>query len=235
MGFGRQTSRPDRWPDMLVLGRISPRDLSGLDAIDAPFDALLIETENPVEDLNESAIEALGDSLWGIRTGRLTAETAEGVKAAGADFAVFCAAGTDGSVLMDSHLDKFLEIDIGLDEETSHAVGSLPLNGVAMVVDDEMVPPTVETIMRLHRAITSGAHALLVGGFDPKVLSSGDLENMRSMGVSALALPAADAEGIRHLSETIRSIPEPRFSQDGPIALIPQPAPAPADPDEYDL
>ncbi len=234
MGFGRAARRTDKVPDILMVGRIVPEDLSMLDASGAPVDALLLEVVDLSEDLLQSASTALSGLPWGVRTGALPGGKVEQLKAAGADFVVFDAAGTPGSVLTDEDLGKFLTVAADIDDETSRAVQTLPIDGVAIAIDADTIPLSIESILRLHRAITSGAHAIVLGDFDPGILSSGDLEAMRGSGVSALALPTTDAEGLKQLSDAIRELPEPRLAHDDRIALIPQVGPA-SDADDYDL
>ena len=234
MGFGRAERRAEKVPDILVVGRIDPDDLSVLDALRAPVDALLLEMEDLSEDLLESASSALSGLLWGLRTSALPSGKVESLKAAGADFVVFDAAGTPGSVLTDDDLGKFLTVATDMDDETSRAVQTLPIDGVAMAMDADAIPLTVESILRFHKAITSGAHAIVFSDFDPKALSSGDLEAMRGSGVSALALPTTDSGGLEKLCDAIRQLPEPRLIQDDRIALIPQVGPA-SDADDYDV
>ena len=164
----------------------------------------------------------------------MAGDTAERLKAAGADFVIFDPAGTPGSVLTDDELGKFLTLATDLDDVTARAVQALPIDGVAIASDAAMIPLSVASIMRLHKAITSGAHALVCGDFDPRALSTGDLEAMRGSGVSAIALPATDSGGLEQLGDAIRQLPEPRLTQDERIALIPQVGPA-SDPDDYDL
>ena len=234
MGFGRAARRAEKVPDILLVGRIVSEDLSVLNELRAPVDALLLDLEDLSEDLLESASTALSNLLWGVRTNTLPGGKIERLKAAGADFVVFDAAGTSGSVLVDDDLGKFLTVATDMDDETSRAVQTLPIDGVAITIDAGMIPLSVESILRLHKAITSGAHAIVFGDFDPKALSSGDLEAMRGSGVSALALPTTDSEGLEQLCDAIRQLPEPRLTQDDRIALIPQVGPA-SDPDDYDV
>ncbi len=234
MGFGRAARRNDKVPDILMVGRIDPKDLSVLNEPRAPVDALLLEVAELSEDLLQSASTALSGLLWGVRTRALQGGELENLKAAGADFAVFDAAGTPGSVLTDDDLGKFLTVPADIDDETSRAVQTLPIDGVAIAIDADTIPLSIESILRLHRAITSGAHAIVLGDFDPRILSSGDLEAMRGSGVSALALPTTDSGGLKQLSDAIRQLPEPRLAQDDRIALIPQVGPA-SDTDDYDL
>ena len=234
MGFGRSERRTEKVPDILVVGRIDSDDLSALDALSAPVDALLLEMEDLSEDLLESASSALGGLLWGVRTSALPSGEVERLKAAGADFVVFDAAGTPGSVLTDDDLGKFLTVATDMDDETARAVQTLPIDGVAIAIDDDAIPLTVESILRLHKAITSGAHAIVFSNFNPEALSSGDLEAMRGSGVSAIALPTTDSGGLERLCDAIRQLPEPRLIQDDRIALIPQVGPA-SDADDYDV
>ncbi len=224
MGFGRAAAAPARVPDILLLGRLGPPDLPDLGGVDlsrAPFAAVVLEMPEPAAEALEAASGALGEAVWGVRTPTVRQQDVEALKRAGADFAIFGPAGTDGAVLVDEELGKFLTIEAGLDDDASRAVQALPLDGVAMDVDAGLFPLTVESILDLHVAVTSGANAVVFSDFDPGALSAGDLEALRGCGVAALALPALPADRLEGLAEAIWQMPEPRPVEDETVALVP--------------
>ena len=222
MGFARGAAPSERVPDILLLGRIGPSDLPGIGDLRAPLDALVLEMDEPTAGALKSASAALGDALWGVRTASVRSADVDEIKRAGADFVVFDAAGTDGAVLVDEELGKFLSIQTDIDDDSARAVQTLPLDGVAMDIDAALFPLTVESIVRLHGAITSGASAMVFSDFEPGSLSSGDLEALRGCGVSAVALPALGGpEGLGRLAEAIWQLPEPRAVEDERVALVP--------------
>jgi hypothetical protein len=205
----------------LVIGRIGTKDLPKLDVEGFPVDAFLLETEKLGAKALTAASKALDGAVWGVRIKAVGSDEVENLKASGADFIVFEASDTRASVLGEEELGAFLSVGPDLGEEEAQAVHGLPIDGVAIEVDANSFPLTIETLMRLHRPVTSGAHAIVLSDFDPKTLTAGDLEAMRGAGVSALALPAASKADLGALRKTIADLPEPKHAQDDTMALIP--------------
>ncbi len=221
LGFGHGGKRSARTPDILVVARISTKDLSKLEVKDFPVDAFLLETENFGAKVSAAASKALVGAVWGVRIEAVGSDEVENLKTSGADFIVFEASATRASVLGEEELGAFLSIAPDLGEEEAQAIHGLPIDGVAIEVGANSFPLTIETLMQLHRAMTSGAHAIVLSDFDPKTLTAGDLEAMRGVGVSALALPAASKADLGALRKTIADLPEPKHAQDDRMALIP--------------
>jgi hypothetical protein len=233
LGFGREGKRSARTPDILVVGRIGTKDLSKLDVKGYPVDAFLLETEKLGAKLLTSASKTLNGAVWGVRVAAIGTDEVENLKASGADFIVFDASVTRASILGEEELGAFLSVAPDLGEDDAQAVHALPIDGVAIEVDASSFPLTIETLMRLHRAMTSGAHAVVLSDFEPKTLTAGDLEAMRGAGVSALALPAASKAELGALRKMIADLPEPKHAQDDRMALIPH-ASAADEQDEFD-
>jgi hypothetical protein len=173
-----------------------------------------------------SATKALQGDLWGVRAKTVTVDGVRSLKESGADFILFAAPNTPASVLSEEDMGAFLIVAPDLDDEEAQAVHGLPIDGVAVEVDANSFPLTVETLMRLHRPLTTGAHAIVISNFDPTSLSTRDLDAMRGAAISALALPAAGEAGLQALSETIADLPEPKSAHDDRLALIPHASPA---------
>jgi hypothetical protein len=221
LGFGRSAKRAERTPDILLIGRISPSDLAGLDAEKTPVDAFLLETDEVDAKVLQTASKALEGAVWGVRAKSVASDAVEILKNSEADFVVFTASGTPASVLSEEDLGSFLEVVGDLSEEDAPGVHALPIDGVAIEVDSDLFPFTVGTLMRLHRTLSAGEHAIVLSDFDPKALSTGDLEAMRNAGVSALALSATEKANLEALRTAIADLPEPKSAHDERLALIP--------------
>ena len=232
LGFGRGSRRAVKTPDILLVGRITEEELTVINTKGSPLDAYLLEVDAVNPKMLGAASNALDGTIWGLRLSSVTENEKERVKKSGVDFIAFDASNTPASVLSDEELGAFVAVCQVMSEEDAQAVHSLPVDGVAVELDGGLFPFTVEALIRLHRPLTSGTHALVLSDFDPKTLSAGDLEAMRGAGVSALALPATGA-GLQALRETIASLPEPKPDGDDRMALIPRSS-ASEEPDDFD-
>jgi hypothetical protein len=221
LGFGRSAKRADRTPDILLIGRIGAGDLAGFDVNKSSVDSFLLEADEVDEKLLQAASTALEGAVWGVKTKRVTSDAVEALKQSEADFIVFAASTAPASVLSEEELGCFLQVDSDMSEEDAQAVHALPVDGVAIEVGSDLFPFTVETLMRLHRALSSGEHAIVLSDFDPAALSTGDLEAMRNAGVSALALSATGKSNLESLRKAIADLPEPKSAHDERLALIP--------------
>lgn len=222
LGFGRAVKRPARVPDILLIGHVGPGDLSGLETAAVPFDAYLLEGSPLDPKALKAASDAMDGAVWGVRAATVTEEDAKSLKEAGVDYVVFEAAGTHAALLTDEELGRFLTIAPDLDDADAGVVHALPVDGVALTVDADAFPLTVDTVMGLHRALTAGAHAIVFSNVIADGLSAGDLEAMRGAGVSALALRTSDSASFVELRAAIKALPESRTTNDdGRLALIP--------------
>ena len=156
-----------------------------------------------------------------MRCDNLTAEDIEHLKLAGADFAVFDAAGTPASLLTDDCLGRFLSISYTLNEVEASAVRALPMDGVHITLDGGTFPLTIESVMKLHLALTAGAHVIVTIDINSKSLSLDDLDAMRGIGVCALAVSVSSKDDLTELKKKIESLPESSSSSEGRMALIP--------------
>jgi hypothetical protein len=234
LGFGRSAKRAERTPDILLIGRVRASDLAGLDLKKSPVDAFLLEADEVDAKLLQTASSALEGAVWGVRAKRVTSDAVESLKKAEADFVVFAASDTPASVLSEEKLGSFLQVIPDLSEEDAQAVHALPVDGVAIEVDSDLFPFTIETLIRLHRALSAGEHAIVLSDFDPKALSAGDLEALRNAGVSALALSATGKSNLESLRKAIADLPEPKSAHDERLALIPHVSTAGEDEDYGD-
>ena len=221
LGFGRSAKRAERTPDILLIGRIGASDLTGLNVRKSPVDSFLLETDEVDKQLLQTASKALKDTVWGVRTKSVTNDAVENLKKSEVDFIIFAASDTPASVLSEEELGSFLQVTPDLSEEEAQAVHALPVDGVAVELDSGLFPFTVETLMRLHRALSAGEHTIVFSDFDPKALSTGDLEAMRNAGVSALAISATGKSNLESLRTAIADLPEPKSAHNERLALIP--------------
>ena len=109
LGFGRTAKKPDRMPDILLVGRIHPGDLPRLDAGKSSIEVFLLETDSLSQKLLNSASKSLDGTVWGLRMRALKGADVEGLKRAGCDFVVFEAAETEAAVLNDEDMGRRLD------------------------------------------------------------------------------------------------------------------------------
>lgn len=176
-------------------------------------------------------VEAAGDIPVGCRLDTATADEANAIADAGADFLVFDDARTAADTLLERRLGYVLLLTGDANEERLRTIA--PLNLDAILIGTPAETPTVADQLRLRR-IAELARAPLIIPVAAAVPAS-TLEVWRDSGAPSVLVPADGVTSLPTLVAASREVRPPReHSEERPDPLVPSAAPTTLDeePDE---
>ena len=200
-------------PSLALIGRIAASELSDSHgAADSPVDAFLV-TLDPSDAVSIGRVSnAMKDRLWGARVGSASLDDAKALKDAGCDFIVFDAEGTSASLLNDDDLGKVIAVGFDepeFDEDEARAIRSLDIDCALFTPADGLLPLTVQKLLGIQkmRGVVRKRTILNV----PADTGKAELETLRNVGVSAIAVSLADsADQVQRIKDEIAGLPRRR-------------------------
>ena len=231
MGFGA-AARSEKLPSLALVGALSDpaksaKGASVLAGIDA--DGALIEghTNGSLTKL----AKALKNVPWGVRVEGLQQEQASRYRERGCDFLAFPPERALLGALEDSDTGYLLCVQPDMDERLLRAIEDLPIDAVLLPMASVEPPLTVQHLITIGsvRGAFSKYLLLEVAG----VLSAGELEALRDMGVDGLVVDATalSSKELEGLKERLLAIPRRQSTGAGrPSAILPTSAHTPSGP-----
>ena len=239
MGFGAASGRTDAVAAIILVGRVTPDDLTKDPALaDAPVDAVLVSLDSAEDAPLDELPTLLKDRMWGVQAGGLDEAQASRLKEAGCDFIVFDAGDTAAAVLGDEDLGKILTVERELSEEAGRAIQDLPIDAVAFSPMVDIKPLTIKKLIDIQQV-----RGLVDGPFivdTSSELGVPELEAFRNVGIGGLLVELKAADTIAGLKESISKMkrPKPKPVGRGMVVLRGhsgyEPASAPEDGDDED-
>lgn len=206
MGFGPGARSSEISPQILLVGRLTPKELAkSPDMAGAKVDALLMWLDSWDEGAVDKVADHLKDRLWGARVGAIDAKQAESLRNKGCDFVIFDADGTEAGVLDDEEIGKVISVTSELDEDVARAVNDLSIDGAFYAPDDDIFPLTVRRVIDLGlvRGLLDKYFIMAV----PTGVTAADLGAMVGGGIAAVAVELSSASKVAKLKKTIDGLP----------------------------
>ena len=224
MGFGA-ASRTEKIPSMALVGTLSDpgRAAQGASTLARMgADGALIEGMH-LEDITQELSDALGEVPWGIRVQDLKDDLASQFREKGCDFLAF---GPDAALveaLGDEDTAYLLCIQPDMEERFLRAVEDLPVDVVLLDMKSVERPLTLQHLITVSSVRSAFSKYLLLEV--PGVLTTGELEGLRDVGVDGLVVDATalSAEELQELKDRLLAVPKRQRSRSGrPSALLPR-------------
>ena len=240
MGFGPAAGSQIAAPQIVLVGRVLPKDLEkdpGLADIKA--DALLVclgPSKNP---LPNKAAQKLKKRLWGGRLAKFSTTQVKKLMERGCDFIVFESMETEAAVLNEEDLGTIVTLNHDLGEEVTRSICELPVDAVLFSPAQRILPLTVEGLAKIQlvRGLTDKPFIVEA----PTGLGQGDLEAIRNLGITGLIVDVPPKSKFAEVGKAIDELPRRKT---GPVqrdALLPHTAaghgedvPFPGDEDDED-
>lgn len=202
MGFGPGARGREASSQILLVGRLTPKELSkSPDLAESKVDALLLWLDSWDEGALDKVADHLKDRLWGARVGGIETKQAESLRKKGCDFLLFDADGTEAGVLDDEEIGKLIPVTSELDEDVARAVNDLPIDGTFYTPNDDIFPLTVRHMIDvgLVRGLLDKHFIMAV----PTGVTAADLGAMVGGGIAAVAVELSSASKVAKLKKTI--------------------------------
>ena len=213
-GIGFAASRQSAGiPAIALIGRVTAAELAENSSLaDSPTEALLV-TLDPSDSSAVSRVgEALKDKLWGARVGIASAEVASSLKEAGCDFIVFDPEDTSAALLNDDDLGSVIAVDFEdpeFAEDEAKAIRTLDIDGALLTPQDGLLPLTVKKLLGVQAMRATVRKRTILTA--PAELGKSELETLRNIGVTGIAVNIADAGSeIQRIKDDIANLPRRR-------------------------
>ena len=169
-------------------------------------------------DALESLVEAAGDIPVGIRHDATTAEDAERIIAAGADFIAFDHTQTHAEALLEPDLGRVLLLERDITEDELRTLAAMQLD--AIIVAPPAQPLTVAGQLALRQIVDLAAAPLVVPAAEAPATST--LHAWRNAGTMAVLVPG-EADLVAAAVASAVEVPSPKQPRDerGGMALVP--------------
>jgi hypothetical protein len=231
MGFGA-AARAEKVPPMALVGMLSSRDSSAQGAsvlAKIGADAALISGGGEGEVPGQVA-QALDSVPWGLRVQGLKGEEASHYREQGCDFLAFEPEGALlGAIEKNENTAYLLCIQPDMETRSLRAIEHLPVDAVLLSLDSVEPPLTLQHLITVGAVRSAFSKYLLLQV--PGVLTRGELEALRDMGVNGLVVDAnaLSAEELEGMKESLLNLPRPQGSKSRRAsAILPRTDPGPS-------
>ena len=238
MGFGA-AGRSEKLPSLALVGTLSDPAKSAKGAAvlaGIGADGALIQGHT------DASLKKLAKTLdnvpWGVRVEGLQQEQASRYKERGCDFLAFRPEGALVGALEDEDTGYLLCVQPDMDERFLRAIEDLPIDAVLLPMASAEPPLTLQHLITIGSVRGAFSKYLLLEV--PGLLSTGELEALRDIGVDGLVVDATafSSKELEGLSERLMGLPRrqstkaKRPSPILPISAHTQSGPSPSEQDE---
>jgi hypothetical protein len=230
MGFGRRVERKQN-PALLIIGQTTSSKakvfLGSSNA--ASVDALLLDSVP-----GKTAIDALKDALWGVKTSKISHDEMDALKEAGCDLVLIDSPDVHASVLRDDGMSKGVALPLDVNERDARVLDDLPFDFLTVDYTTKPGDLTVAALMSYQAAVSMvSKHIFLHVSESPE---EAELERLRDLPADAVIvdLDSISDDALARLRERVNGLDarKPRSHQDEPISA--QTSSASSDGDDHD-
>ncbi len=231
LGFGAATRRRAA-PTMVLLASTS--DSSAANKLNGvPLDGLLFTADKATASALGKATSGLKDVPWGVQLQDPSVNQMKELGDAGCDFIALTGMAASLEALHNDDLGKFLVVAEGINENQSHSLEVMPVDGV-VYADAVSSPLNLERLLQLAsvRGEIGSCFLIPVNG----TLTTWELECLREIGVEGVIvdLESTDIDALKALGQAIADLPRRRLRTELSAPSLPRVSAQAQTPDDDD-
>ena len=217
MGFG--PARSEKTPGLALIVLVSSDHTAGAaTATGVSPDGIIISGLSGPDQIG-GLKDALGDVIWGVRTGSLSSEDAKAYLEDGCGILAFQLKGTSIGAVASDDSARVLCIDPALSVEELRDISSLPVDAVLFPLAGASSSWTLDDLAKVSRIRGRLGQHLLAEITEPP--SADDLKILRTAGVNGLVLDvSAGKETLESLKKSLMDMPKAGSERTGKSSAI---------------